>query len=72
MATANRDIRLKRSTLILISVPHRRSAEESLTVWFARIDLPEEFRAGIDHNDDIVDFVFGERRIEGTSARGHF
>ena len=33
----------------------------------ARVDLPEEFRTGIDNNDDIVDVVCGERRIEGTS-----
>ena len=42
--------------------------EESLTVWFARLELPEEFHAGIDNNNvDIVDFVFSERRFEGIA-----
>ena len=34
--------------------------------------LPEEFRTGIDNHDDIVDFVFGERRIEETSPDDMF
>ena len=37
-----------------------------MTNWWARIDLPEEFRNGIGNKGDIVDFVFGKRRIEGT------
>ena len=68
MSSANHDIRLRRSTLILLNVPYWKIPEESLTVWFARIELPEEFRAGIDNNNvDIMDFVFSERRTEGTA-----
>ncbi len=69
MASASHDIRLIRPTLVLLNVPFCRTPEESLIEWFARIELPEEFQAGIDNNNlDIVDFVFGERRIEGTAA----
>ena len=64
MASASRDIQLRRSTLALLNVPFWKTPEESLTEWFARIELPNEFQAGIDNNNvDIVDFVFSERRI---------
>ena len=68
MASASHDIRLRRSTLVLLNVHFWMTQEESLTEWFARIELPEEFRAGIDNNSvDIVDFVFSERRLAGTA-----
>ena len=69
MATASHDIRFKRSNLILLNSPYWKFDEgEPLTTWWARIDLPEEFRNRIDNNTDIVDFVFSERRIETTLA----
>ena len=52
MASASHDIRLRRSTLVLLIVHFWRTQEESLTEWFARIELPEEFRAGIDNNNN--------------------
>ena len=66
LASASHDIRWRRSTLVLLNVPYWRTPEESLTASFARIELPEEFHAGIDDNNnaDIVDFVFSELRIE--------
>ena len=49
-------------------MPVWRNQEESLTAWFARIELPEEFHAGTDDNNvHMVDFTFSERRIEGTA-----
>ena len=70
MASASHDIRLRRSKIVLINVHVWRTKDESLTKWFARIELPEEFRAGIDNNNaDIVDFVFSERRIERAAFR---
>ena len=72
MASASHDIRLRRFTLVLLNVPFWKTPEESLTEWFARIELPEEFQAGIDNNNvDIVDFVFSERRIERDCALRH-
>ena len=73
MASASHDIRLRPSTLVLLNVPFWKTPEESLTEWFARIELPEEFRAGIDNinNVDIVDFVFSKHRIDGGCARRH-
>ena len=53
MASASRDIRLRRSTLVLLNLRFWKSPEESLTVWFARIELPEEFHAGFDNNNDV-------------------
>ncbi|MFM7981328.1 MAG: hypothetical protein ACKPKO_18630, partial [Candidatus Fonsibacter sp.] len=68
MASANHDIRLRRCALILLNVPYWKIAEESLTVWLARIEVPAEFHAGVDNNNaDIVDFIFSERRNEGTA-----
>ena len=50
-----------------------------MIAWFTRIDLPHEFRDGIDHMRDPIDikeFVVNERQIEGTSpadlARAHY
>ena len=69
MAAASHDIWSRRSTLVFLSVPFWKTSEESLIEWFARIELPEEFQAGIDNNNvDIVDFVFSELRIEGVAA----
>ena len=45
MAAASHDVRLRGSTLVLLNVPRRKDSEgESLIAWFARIDLPQEFR----------------------------
>ena len=64
MASASHDIRLRRSTLVLLNVPFWRTSEESLIEWFARTEQPEEFQSGIDHiNVDIADFIFGQRRF---------
>ena len=56
--TASHDIRLRRSTLAPLNVPFWKTSEESLIAWFARIGLPQEFQAGIDHisSVDIVAF----------------
>ena len=46
------------------------SEGESLIARFTRIDLPHEFRDGVDHIRDPIDIessVFSERQIEGTS-----
>ena len=64
MASASHDIRLRRSTLVLLNVPFWRTSEESLIEWFARTEQPEEFQARIDHiNVDIADFNFGQWRF---------
>ena len=56
MAAASHDIRLRGSTLVLLSVPRRKDSEgESLIAWFTRIDLPHEFRDGVDHIRDPID-----------------
>ena len=61
MASANHDIRLRRSTLVLLNVPFWRTSEEE---WFARTEQPEEFQSSEDHiNVDIADFIFGQRRF---------
>ena len=71
MAAARHDIRLRGSTLVLLNVSCRKDEEgESLIAWFTRIDLPHEFRDGVDRIRDPIDieaFVFSERQIEGTS-----
>ena len=44
-----------------------------MIAWFARIDLPHEFRDGVDHIRDPIDieeFVFSERQIADTSPKG--
>ena len=64
MASANHDIRLRRSTLVLLNVPFWRTSEESLIEWLARTEQPEEFQSSEDHiNVDIADFIFGQRRF---------
>ena len=64
MASASHDIRLRRSTLVLLSVPFWRTSEESLVEWFARAEQPEDFQSGMDHiNVDIADCIFGQRRF---------
>ena len=64
MASASHDIRLRRSTLVLLNVPFWRTSEESLIEWFARTEQPEEFQSSEDHiNVDIADFIFGQRRF---------
>ena len=64
MASASHDIRLRRSTLVLLNVPFWRTSEESLIEWFARAEQPEEFQSSEDHiNVDIADFIFGQRRF---------
>ncbi len=71
MASASHDIRLRRSALILLNVAYWTIAEELLTVWcFARIEVPEEFHAGVDDNNvDIMACIFSGRRIEGLRPR---
>ena len=64
MASANHNIRLRRSAVVLLEEPFWRTPEESLTAWFVRIELPEEFHAGIDHNVEIVYFACNRQRIE--------
>ena len=64
MASASHDIRLRRSTLVLLSVPFWRTSEESLIEWFARAEQLAEFQPGMNHiNVDIADFNFGQRRF---------
>ena len=64
MAAASHDIRLRRSTLVLLNVPFWRTSEESLIERFARAGQPEEFQAGEDHiNVDVADFICGQRRF---------
>ena len=64
MASASHDIRLRRSTLVLLNVPFWRTSEESLIERFARTGQPEEFQSGEDHiNVDVADFVCGLRRF---------
>ena len=71
MASASHDIQLRRSTLVFLNVPFWQISEESLIEWIARIELTEEFQAGINriNSVDIVDFIFSERRIESTAHR---
>ena len=72
-ASASHNIRLRRSLLVLLDEPFWSTPEESLTAWFARIELPEEFHARIDHNSDIVDFTCSKQRIQrGGCNRGDF
>ena len=40
MASASHDIRLRRSTLVLLNVPFWKTSQESLIAWFTRIELP--------------------------------
>ena len=64
MDSASHDIRLRRSTLVLLNVPFWRTSEESLIERLARTEQPEEFQPGEDHiNVDIADFICGQRRF---------
>ncbi|MFM7985775.1 MAG: hypothetical protein ACKPKO_41320, partial [Candidatus Fonsibacter sp.] len=59
--------------MILLNVPYWKIAEEPLTMWLARLEVPEEFHAGVDSNNVvIVDFIFCERRIDGATAADMF
>ena len=64
MASASHNIRWRRSLLVFLDEPFWSTPEESLAAWFARIELPEEFHAGIDHNVDIMDFTCSKQRVE--------
>ena len=55
MATASHDIRLRGSTMVLLSVHRRKDSGEPLLVWFDRIRLPHEFRDVVDHIRDAID-----------------
>ena len=54
-----------------LNVPFRRTPEESLTGWFARVEQPEEFQSSEDHiNVDIADFYLRPAAVLGDSGPG--